>query len=260
MKKPENDNSFNSQILCNTLTDYKWQSMPQNPVFSSDKVCVYAIKVSEFISYLPIMEGYLNNNELLISEKFHRLSDKQSYIISRSILKLLISKLIDKHPNDIEIGLGINKKPGLERYGSIKFNLSHSHDMIALIISDNEVGIDLERIMDEFSFEDILEFSFSEKEKQYIVNSESKTMHFYELWTRKEALAKATSKGIDDDFHLIPSLTGTHTVRSNIIGSHQNWSVSTVLSNHEYMVSIAYNSDKVTDLLLYNLDSNLLFL
>lgn len=59
---------------------------------------------------------------------------------------------------------------------------------------------------------------------------------------RKEALLKATSKGVDDDLPNVPSLDGLHDIKKEIIGSDESWAVSSFKIEDNYIGSIAYKS------------------
>jgi len=76
---------------------------------------------------------------------------------------------------------------------SFSFNISHSEDYIACVISKeekNNLGIDLEKIKPIAfnAFENI----WTEKEKQSLINLKQ----FYIYWTRKEAIIKGDGRGM----------------------------------------------------------------
>ncbi|MDB5017259.1 MAG: hypothetical protein JWQ84_2091, partial [Mucilaginibacter sp.] len=59
------------------------------------------------------------------------------------------------------------------------------------------------------------------------------------LWTRKEALTKATGKGLDEDLKLIPALDGVNLADSSIISSSSDLIVNSFKLHDQYMASIA---------------------
>lgn len=80
------------------------------------------------------------------------------------------------------------------------FNISHSHGYIALIIDTANVGIDIEKIRDVDS--DLMDFISNVEERNYIHDNVS----FFEIWTNKEALVKASGTGIRNKPNSIPGL------------------------------------------------------
>ena len=85
-------------------------------------------------------------------------------------------------------------KPFLPHWKS--FNLSHSGSEIVLAVSDTPIGIDVEQCkpMDY----DVFSGQFHASELSHIRLSETPSRAFYNLWTRKEALLKATGQGLTD--------------------------------------------------------------
>lgn len=83
----------------------------------------------------------------------------------------------------------------------IKFNISHSHGIICLVLSESiDIGVDIELIRKK---EDRLkEYISSPSELDYI-NSD---INFYEVWTSKESLVKCIGSGLVNNIKEIPSL------------------------------------------------------
>jgi len=84
----------------------------------------------------------------------------------------------------------------------------------------------VEKIDPDFSYEDILATGFSVSEINLIKKSASPRSYFYLHWTRKEALTKATAKGLDDNLIAVPCLDGLHTVGAEITGPAESWTIS----------------------------------
>lgn len=95
------------------------------------------------------------------------------------------------------IGYGVNGKPYLKEYQDIFFNISHSGNLVACVIANQEIGIDIQehnkadlKIADRF---------FSEKEKEQIYSCQTKEQQrelFFKLWCIKESYIKLTGKGL----------------------------------------------------------------
>ena len=80
---------------------------------------------------------------------------------------------------------------------------------------------------------------FSAEEINFIHNSEFQRHTFYKFWTRKEAIVKATGKGIDDEFLKIPVRDGSHLVSSSLVQDFKNVNVYSFDLNASYIGSIA---------------------
>jgi 4'-phosphopantetheinyl transferase len=98
--------------------------------------------------------------------------------------------------------------------GGPYFSISHSGDYVSCTIStDNEVGVDLEKIM----AIDINEFAniFSVHEWNALQSSRNVLTTFYSFWTRKEAVVKLTGKGLNTPLRDIDVLNDIVMVEGN---------------------------------------------
>ena len=107
-----------------------------------------------------------------------------------------------------------------------------------LAISNSEIGADTELVNHTYDYKEVLEGNFSADEIDFI-NQTSSFERFFTLWTRKEALTKATGKGLDDDLKLIPCLNGIHFAQSSTISSDVDWLISTFKLSKNYLASVA---------------------
>lgn len=97
----------------------------------------------------------------------------------------------------LEFGYEKNGKPYLIGYPEIHFNLSHTKDVCACVISDHPVGIDVERILHQD--EEVMRRTMNEEEMAEIDGSNNPEATFIRLWTMKESLLKLTGEGLCDD-------------------------------------------------------------
>ena len=102
---------------------------------------------------------------------------------------------------------------------AVYFSLSHTKNAIGVAIARTPVGIDVEAIVsvkrtDEQHF---LDRTMSTKEQQLIFASDDPCTAFTELWTRKEALAKAIGTGLN--MEQLPTML-EHTESSQLVSSH----------------------------------------
>lgn len=89
---------------------------------------------------------------------------------------------------------GEHGKPYITNYEDIHFNISHCREAVAVGISDQEIGIDIEGRR-RFS-DTLIERAFSDEEKAIVKNCDDPQKEFACIWTRKEAWFKYTGTGI----------------------------------------------------------------
>jgi len=82
---------------------------------------------------------------------------------------------------------------------TVCFSISHTKNALAVAVSVQPVGIDIESMVSVRRAEDaaFLQRTMSPAELQRIASAEDSSMCFTELWTRKEAVFKAMGTGID---------------------------------------------------------------
>lgn len=93
------------------------------------------------------------------------------------------------------ISLGLFGKPFFPDYPGIHFNISHCRRAVVCIISEKEVGIDVECV-DRFD-QDLAQYISNPREFEKIIKSQDPALAFAICWTRKESYCKLTGKGLD---------------------------------------------------------------
>jgi 4'-phosphopantetheinyl transferase len=127
-------------------------------------------------------------------EKIDKLSLKQSKYLSLAV-ELLIKKACEDFGIDYlneEIEFNENGKPSFKN-SSYFFNTSHSGNYALCVISDVEVGCDIEEIK-EYK-QKIAERCLTPKENKYLDIAPNKDELFYRFWTLKESFMKCIGKG-----------------------------------------------------------------
>ncbi len=76
-------------------------------------------------------------------------------------------------------------------------SISHSGNMVAVCISENPVGIDIEKIDDKRNFIKLSKRIFRGKELEAFNNNPTAEL-FYEIWTQKEAYSKIDGQGVNE--------------------------------------------------------------
>ncbi len=94
----------------------------------------------------------------------------------------------------IRYRFGESGKPYFEDKALPYFNISHAGGYVAIAVSANETGIDIQDRRGKRE-RDMAERFFSPEEALHVSRDESRDL-FYRLWARKEALGKCTGEGV----------------------------------------------------------------
>ncbi|WP_264530510.1 4'-phosphopantetheinyl transferase family protein [Flavobacterium sp. N502540] len=126
--------------------------------------------------------------------RYRRWQDAQVSLLGRILLFQSVKELYDRDYTDKDIKYSKYNKPYFSDT-SIKFNISHSGEMVICALSDeSEIGIDLELIsnipIDEFKSE------LTEEEWSKITIANNIQDAFFDFWTQKEAVVKAHGMGL----------------------------------------------------------------
>ena len=114
-------------------------------------------------------------------------------------------------------------KPLIVGHPEIHFSISHCKHGIAVAVSDQPVGIDIECFHS--ADEGLLMKTMNEEERQIIASSANPSEAFTSYWTSKETVLKLRGTGITDD--LYPTLNGTEHIETHINTERQYvWSVA----------------------------------
>lgn len=120
------------------------------------------------------------------------------YSFSKTSKELLEIALKEEGITSYKILKSKNGKPYLEN-SNIFYNISHKNKMVGLIISDSEVGLDIEYVDTEnIKRKSTLKYFFTEKERESITNNEE----LLTLWTKKESYIKLNGGMLRDAIEL----------------------------------------------------------
>jgi len=213
-----------------------WIDYNKMDLLSIDKY-IYLFKINIDQNYNLIDPNLvLSKEELSKAGRFLKYEDKKRYIVSKYFLRTLLSNFVKLEPSEIKYHFIGNKKPAID---DVNFSMSHSGNFIIIGLDTMPIGVDIEYINIQFGFDDIIQNLFSENEKSFINNGSDRNLNFYTLWTRKEALLKATGEGLIDDLHQLDMLEKT------IDRNQKKFEIRSCLTKEQYIISFATNkSDK----------------
>jgi 4'-phosphopantetheinyl transferase len=118
---------------------------------------------------------------------------------SKEFARKILSEHLNADPNSLAICKNEFGKPYLKNYPDIHYNISHTKGAIVCAVSDQPIGIDIERIKK--LNKRIAERFFTKNEQNYIFSDKEKQNEkFIEIWTMKEAYVKWLGKGMEIPF------------------------------------------------------------
>lgn len=153
---------------------------------------IYTTSADTIKGELSLLDG----EELKRYKRYLSPIKQEEFLKARTFLKYTLAKELDVKAKQVSLSYSDNGKPFLSKiYGNFHFNLSHSNGYIVLVISEKEIGVDLEPIsaLDE----EKLKWFLSEqelKEVKSIQDSDKRKLALFQLFTMKEAFIKATDK------------------------------------------------------------------
>ncbi|MBM7586119.1 4'-phosphopantetheinyl transferase [Bacillus pakistanensis] len=202
-----------------------------------NKPIIYYVSLSE-ISDQEFFHYYhtnLTEEDRVMTDRFSMKRLKE-YVVGRALLKSALKLEVGLDIHLLKLGKNHYGKPFLEEFEGIHFNLSHSEDLIMVILSDTSpVGVDVEFARKDYL--DVMDEVFSLEERKHIQslsNEEEKILSFFKLWTKKEAIMKADGRGFS---YPLKSLEFSSIDDTN--GFINGWWFRTFTLEEDYVVSIA---------------------
>ncbi len=123
---------------------------------------------------------------------------RSRFVNSRRALRTILSRYTGEAPAALRFEKNPNGKPRLMGESRLMFNLSHSQDVqVVAVTADSEVGVDVERMDGRVQAAGIARRFFFPEEQDEIASSPRGSLEaFFQVWTAKEAVMKATSDGL----------------------------------------------------------------
>lgn len=108
------------------------------------------------------------------------------------------------------------EKPRILRENKF-FNRSYAKDNMVIVFDDKgEIGVDCEEILP-VDYQ-VMDFFFTDQEKEYVKNSENQNLAFTEIWTRKESYMKYSGEGLKFQFNLLNTLAADVNIETYLVG------------------------------------------
>jgi 4'-phosphopantetheinyl transferase len=149
------------------------------------------------------------STELLVSadqadiDRLSRSQDKARLIKLRNLRRMILSQYLGLHPKKLEF-FHVGGKPALVDRPDTHFSTASSGDHLAVAISDQPVGVDIEIVDKQSRHEDhdLSDYLLHPTERQALMglSAQQWKRDFYLIWTQKEAYSKARGLGFGLEF------------------------------------------------------------
>lgn len=141
----------------------------------------------------------LSDEERVRAERFRFDRDRNLYVLSRGVLRLLLSAYSGRRAHSLAFRYGSQGKPFLDADAEIEFNISHSGELCVMAFARRiRVGVDIEQKSRDLAFLELAErfFAADERNEMSGLDSDGLREAFYAVWTRKEAYIKGLGEGV----------------------------------------------------------------
>lgn len=166
------------------------------------------------------------------ASRFRHAEDGERYLSAHGALRLLLGRYLTCDPRSLHFAVSPNGKPFLESR-QLQFNLSHSGDFALIAVAQSrQVGADIEQLRPMADLQAVAARVCTPEELVRLsgLADLERECAFFAMWTRKEALAKATGEGIGAILR---------DAREDPIGGNGRWTVAEVNDVTGYAACVA---------------------
>ncbi|MDO4222812.1 MAG: 4'-phosphopantetheinyl transferase superfamily protein [Acinetobacter sp.] len=141
---------------------------------------------------------------LLEQQQHHTTQAMREHLAQRKqALANLRCQILAQHlhisPEAIQFAYHAQGKPFLHSEPSVAFNISHSKQVFALLLTEQrgvEIGVDIEQLDRNVRFDALAKHCFHDEEYALWQQQGATVAHWFKIWTVKEAVLKAHGLGI----------------------------------------------------------------
>ncbi len=150
----------------------------------------------------PCRWSVLSDDERARAARFARADDQRRFVAGRGWLREVLAAYVNRSPAQLELVAGGHGKPEVVPLPGERvphFNVSHSGNRMVIGVALQRVGVDVEDTGAAVDVNGIAGAAFDAREAALLVacagEREGREM-FFRIWTRREAWAKATGRGL----------------------------------------------------------------
>jgi 4'-phosphopantetheinyl transferase len=194
----------------------------------------------------------LSPDERERAKRFRFPEHRRRFIVARSVLRQILSFYTEIAPDEIAFSYGNHGKPALAASLTepLFFNLAHSEELAVYAIARQPCGIDIEKI--KTNYEPGLPerfFSAFECESLSQLTIAERVTAFYQIWAKKEAIIKASGKGVATSLAVFS--VSVENITEKIQSDDETWYLQPLHLNPAFAAALA-SQRLAKKLLFYN--------
>ena len=230
-----------------------------NKTVSDAEVSIWCVELDVDDTLFEKRTAALDTMERSRARRFRRPLDARRWSFARATLRYLLSAYVALPAGAIRFDYEGNGKPRLNGTDPVvHFNLSHSDAMALIGVTTlAPIGVDVERLREIPDADDIAARFFAPGELRAFTQlpRDERVRGFFNCWTRKEAVIKATGAGLAmplDEFEVslepdFPAMMRQSPARS---GHEEDWSLHHIDAGADYVGALALRSSLASRIVL----------
>jgi len=186
-----------------------WPSRSGFTPLALNEIHIWATTLDVPPATLEIFSATLSPDELERANRFKSGKLRDRFIAGRGALRAILAPYLGQSAAALRFTYSDHGKPTLaEEFAgaNLHLNLAHTGDLALIAVTNvGDVGVDIESIRPIKNVDDLVARFFSARENELFqqVPAAEKPAAFFNLWTRKEALLKATGEGLTGSLSLM---------------------------------------------------------
>ena len=164
---------------------------------------VWEVCPADFESPSAVRDGLalLSSEERARHDAFVFDADRHLFLTAHAMLRAVLGRQLSRPPESLAFAPGPWGRPELVGLGEpppLRFNLSHTHGRVALVVTRRmDCGVDVERhdrSVDPIRLSDLV-MTRAERHRLHTLSPAAAQARFFKIWTLKEAYMKARGMG-----------------------------------------------------------------
>lgn len=229
----------------------EWAAAPAHLTLPPDEVHVWRAILDVPQAQLQSLRAALSQDELERAARFRFAYHRDHYIAARGQLRVLLSRYLGIMPGQIAFSYSDYGKPALAAVSDLRFNLSHSRDLVLYAFTrGREIGVDVEWIDTSFVSAEIAAHYFSANEHRALMAQPEhlRPALFFTCWTRKEAYIKAHGAGLSFPLHAFDVAFQPGEAPRLLANRHSpsevgRWSLCEIIPHPDYKAALAVEGE-----------------